>query len=168
MVIGCNFCPFAAREVKRDTIGYVVVERGDPKNGLEALATAFASLDEDEGIETMLIIFPDAFVSFDAYLQLVELSEKFLEKQGYEGIYQLATFHPLYLFAGAGKNDPANYTNRSPYPMLHLLREESLTAAIDRYPDTNTIPEKNIEYAQQKGLAAMEALRKASMKVSED
>ncbi|HVG11760.1 MAG TPA: DUF1415 domain-containing protein [Flavisolibacter sp.] len=166
VVVGCNFCPFAAREVKRDSIAYLVVERGDHKKGLEALAASFARMDEDEGLETMLIIFPDAFGSFDAYLQLVELSEKFLGKQDYEGIYQLATFHPLYLFAGAAKNDPANYTNRSPYPMLHLLREESLTAAIDRYPDTGTIPEKNIAYAQQQGLAAMEALRQACMKVS--
>jgi hypothetical protein len=168
VVVGCNFCPFAAREVKRDSIGYVVVENGDNKKGLEALASCFSKMDEDEALETMLIIFPHAFVSFDAYLQLVALSEKFLEKQGYEGVYQLATFHPLYLFAGAAKNDPANYTNRSPYPMLHLLREESLTAAIDRYPDTSTIPEKNIAFAQQKGLAAMEALRQACLKVSEE
>ena len=98
----------------------------------------------------------------------MELSEKLLKKEGYEGIYQLATFHPLYLFAGSAANDPANYTNRSPYAMLHLLREESLTAAIDRYPDTTRIPEKNIAYAQQKGLAAMKALREACMNGPEE
>ncbi len=164
VVVGLNFCPFAAREVKKESIYYEVIESGTLKKGLEALAHSVLKMDSDTAIETLLIIFPDAFVFFDDYLNLVDVAEKFLKREKYEGVYQIASFHPEYLFAGAAKNDPANYTNRSPYPMLQLLRETSLTKAIDRYPDTLKIPEHNIALAQQKGLKYMQVLREACMK----
>jgi len=164
VVVGCNLCPFAGREVQRNSIYYEVVESGTLKKGLENLARVFAKMDDDANIETALLIFPDSFALFNDYLQLVEVSEKLLKTEGYEGIYQVASFHPLYLFAGASENDPANYTNRSPYPMLHLLREESVTNAIEWYGDTEKIPEQNITFAQQKGLAQMKLLRLACMK----
>ena len=164
VVVGCNFCPFAAREVNRESIYYEVVEDGHLKTVLETLARAFTRMDSEAGVETLFLIMPHSFASFDAYLQLVEVSEKLLEKSGYEGVYQIASFHPEYLFAGAAKSDPANYTNRSPHPMLQLLREESLTAAIDRYPDTATIPEHNIAFARKKGLKQMQELREGCMK----
>ncbi len=163
VVVGCNFCPFAAREVRRDSIEYVVVENATTKSGLEALARAFNSMDTDESVETLLLIFPSAFAGFDAYLRLIDLAEQLLAKQGYEGVYQLASFHPLYQFAGAPADDPANYTNRSPHPVLQVLREQSLTTTIDNYPDTASIPRHNISYARKQGLAAMKALREACM-----
>ncbi len=167
VVIGCNFCPFAAREVKRESIYYEVIGNGNQKSILEKLSGAFKKMDEDEKVETMLLIVPGSFTSFSFYLQLVEASEKLVKKQGYEGVYQIASFHPNYLFAGSEANDPANYTNRSPYPMLHILREKSLSRVIDSHPDTLKIPDNNIAYARQKGLAKMELLKAACMDISE-
>ena len=158
VIVACNFCPFAARVLKPGKIHFEVTENADLQTSLEALGQCFNKLDTDESIETLLLIFPDSHKVFDDYLELVELSEALLENQGYEGIYQIASFHPEYLFAGSTNNDPANYTNRSPYPMLHLLREESVSRAIDSYPDTEKIPDRNIKYANQKGLLYMQQL----------
>lgn len=163
VVVGCNFCPFAARELKRGSIQYQVIQSAERKDVLEALAQAFNELDANKKIETTILILPNGFDKFSNYLQLAELAESLLKKEGYEGIYQVAGFHPQYIFAGSSGDDPANYTNRSPYPMLHLLREESLSLAIDNYPGTENIPQKNIEYANAKGLAYMQLLREACM-----
>ena len=78
--------------------------------------------------------------------------------QGYEGTYQIASFHPEYCFQGAEENDPANYTNRSPYPMFHLIREASVKVALENHPDPDSIPERNIEYAREQGIDKMKAL----------
>ena len=164
VVVGCNFCPFAAPVVKAGTIHYEVLVNADPKSALVALAKAFDLLDVNEQIETMFLVFPDSFSSFDEYLGLVELAESFLEKQDKEGIYQIASFHPAYFFAGSSEDDPSNYTNRSPYPMLHLLREESVSRAIDSFPGTEKIPQRNIKYARQKGLMYMRSLWESSFK----
>ena len=163
VVVGCNFCPFAARELKRGSIHYEVIKSKERKAVLEALAQAFYRLDENKKAETILLILSEGFNSFSDYLQLVALAESLLKKEGYEGIYQVASFHPEYLFANAVADDPANYTNRSPWPMLHLLREESLSQAIDNYPGTENIPQNNIDFAKAKGLAYMLLLRQACM-----
>ena len=89
-----------------------------------------------------------------------------LIEQGYEGVYQLASFHPDYCFDGAKRNDAANYTNRSPYPMLHLLRETSLEQAIRSYPHPENIPQRNIELTQELGLAKMQVLLAACYPLS--
>ena len=94
-------------------------------------------------------------------MRLVELAEALLEEYDYDGIYQIASFHPEYLFAGAKRDAPANYTNRAPYPTLHLLRESSLDRAIDSHPDIDGIPQRNIDYSQEKGLEYMKVLRDA-------
>lgn len=163
VVVGCNFCPFAGREVKQGTIHYEVLHTAEKKLVLEALANAFLFLDKNPAVETSLLILPESFKIFKAYLDLVELADSLLEKEGYEGIYQLASFHPLYLFAGAAGDDPANFTNRSPYPMLHLLREASVTKAVDNYPGIKNIPQQNIAFATKKGLEHMQLLKDACM-----
>lgn len=159
VVIGCNFCPFASKVVKENRLHYTVETASDLAVCLENLLNECIRLDKDETIETTLIIFPNSFGSFEDYLDLVELGEKLLAQNEYEGIYQLASFHPLYRFADTPGDDPANYTNRSVYPMLHLLREESIEEAIANFPDPDSIPERNINFARQKGLAAMKLLR---------
>ncbi len=164
VIVGCNFCPFAAPVLKAGRIAFEVIETADMKTALQALATAFAQLDKEEATETMLLIFPDSFESFDGYLTLIDLSETLLADAGYEGVYQIASFHPEYLFSGSGGDDPANFTNRSPYPMLHILREESVSRAVDAYPGTEKIPERNIKFAQQKGFAHMQLLWQACFK----
>ena len=161
VVIGCNFCPFAANVVKQKTIFYKVEEDTDIETCLDSFAQEMERLDNDSTIETSLLIFPNAFQQFDDYLDLLSLAEKLLKRKGYEGIYQLASFHPLYLFANSDENDPANYTNRSIYPMLHLLREESIDKALANYKDPESIPARNINFAKEKGLAYMKMLRDA-------
>lgn len=161
VVAGCNFCPFAAKELNRGSIHYAVVRSGDLQPCIEALAYECRRLDNDPAIETTLIIFPDVFPVFEDFLSLVELAEEFLTEADYEGIYQVASFHPLYRFADAPEDDPANYTNRSLYPTLHLLREASLDRVFEHYPDPENIPQRNIDYARQRGVAHMELLRAA-------
>jgi len=163
VVIGCNFCPFAAVPYKKGSIHYSVEYSTDLNSCLQAFMLECLRLDEDESIETSLLIFPEAFADFDTYLNLVEMVDELLEEQEYEGIYQVASFHPEYRFDDAPADDPANYTNRSVYPMLHLLREDSLDKAIDTHPDAEGIPERNIIFAREKGLAYMKLLRDACL-----
>lgn len=159
VVIGCNFCPFAAQVVKQQTVFYKVETAIEPKICLEALIQELTRLDEDDSIETSFLIFPDSFKNFDAYLDLVSAAEKILKQKGYNGIYQLASFHPQYFFANAPENDAANYTNRSVYPMLHLLRESSIDRALEHYTNPEAIPERNINFAREKGIIYMKMLR---------
>lgn len=160
VVIGCNFCPFAAREMKRNTVRFIVSESESMEECLTAFLEACRQLDDDESIETILVIFPNLTGDFEEYLDLVEMSEELIESEEYEGIYQVASFHPEYQFAGVAADDPANFTNRSPYPMLHLLREESLEKALEFYQgDPEEIPENNIRFAREKGLLYMKMLR---------
>jgi hypothetical protein len=130
---------------------------------MDALIHEMKRLDEDSTIETTFLIFPASFQQFDEYLKMFSLAEKKLVQQGYEGIYQLASFHPLYLFADSSHQDAANYTNRSVYPMLHLLREESISKALEHYQEPESIPARNINFAREKGIAYMKMLRDACL-----
>lgn len=158
VVVGLNFCPFAGREVKRGSIRYRVLREMGMEASLEALISECRFLDTHSETETTLIIFPDTLSDFDDFLDFLEIANQLMDEQGYEGIYQLASFHPDYLFADTDDKDPANYTNRSPYPMLHLIREASIEAALTSYPDPEQIPERNIQHARELGLARMQEL----------
>jgi hypothetical protein len=159
IVIGCNFCPFAAKPVKQDTVHYQVEASTDVTECLNALLSETTRLDKDLQIETSFLIFSNGFEYFDDYLDLVASAEDLLDKKGYSGVYQLASFHPQYRFSGSDKNDPANYTNRSIYPMLHLLRESSVEKALAQYENPENIPERNVDFARNKGLSFMKFLR---------
>jgi len=159
VVIGCNFCPFAGKPVKQNSVIYTVQPAKGLKECLQSFIRECMNMDENEETETTLVIFPNAFEQFDDYLDLVSLAESLLKKEGYEGIYQVASFHPQYRFAGAPVSDAANYTNRSIYPMLHILREESIEKALEKYPDAEAIPERNIHFAREKGVTYMKMLR---------
>ena len=163
VVIGCNFCPFASRPFNENRIHYSVSYATAKAEALKQVMLEMYKLDEDEHVETTLLIFANGFISFDEYLDLADLAELLVADQGYEGIYQVASFHPSYLFAGSDLNDPANYTNRSLYPMLHFLREESVENVLERYEEPEKIPEKNIAFANQKGLVFMQQLRQSCM-----
>ncbi len=151
VVIGLNFCPFAKRELRRDAVRFTVNGSGDMGDALQQLIDECGFLDANPDTETTLLILPEGYAEFLDYLDLAGLSEDLLAEQGYEGVYQVASFHPDYCFADAEPDDAANYTNRSPYPMLHLLREASLDTAIDNYPDIDSIPENNINKARSLG-----------------
>jgi hypothetical protein len=147
--------------VKQQTIFYKVEENTEIDACLDSFVYEMKRLDNDATIETSFLIFPNAFQKFDDYLELVSLAENRLKRNGYEGVYQVASFHPLYLFADSDEDDPANYTNRSIYPMLHLLREESIDKALENYKSPDCIPVRNINFAREKGLAYMKMLRNA-------
>lgn len=164
VVIAHNLCPFAKREFERGRIHYEVIETADMEQQLELLLAQFASLDKDSSIETSLLIFPTSLSDFDAYLDLLAIATALLKEQGYEGTYQLASFHPEYRFEGAAPDEASNYTNRSPYPMLHILREASVEAALKNVAYPENIPKRNIALTQGLGLSAMQALLAACYK----
>jgi uncharacterized protein len=161
VVVGCNFCPFAAKALLKESIRYVVLESENIEKIMASLTSELQFLDENDAIETTFIIFPNHFQDFEQYLDLVELAEDLNAEEDYEGVYQVASFHPDYCFAGSDADDAANYTNRSVYPMLHLLREESITKALEHYQDPAGIPDRNIAFSQEKGLKYMQMLRAA-------
>ena len=165
VVIGLNFCPFAASVENQKQIRYAVEDSDKLEAALETFLLECIRLDNDDDVETTLIIFPKAFRNFDHYLNFLELAEELIELNAYDGVYQVASFHPDYLFADSDKDDPANFTNRSPYPMIHILREDSMEAALQKYPHADKIPERNIAFAQEKGLSYMQMLRDACLRV---
>lgn len=152
IVIKHNFCPFAKHELLNNRIHFEVIPHSDIEKCLEALVMACEQLDEDSKIGTSLLILPNGFNDFEQYLDLLDYADRLLEVQGYEGVYQVASFHPDYCFNETTPNDPANYTNRSPYPMLHLLREDSIEKALEHIAEPEAIPETNIKTAEQLGL----------------
>ena len=152
IVIGLNFCPFAPKPFKDDLIFYKVDNSADLAPALEAFIFTCRFLEENPKMETALLILPKGFSDFQDYLHLTDLAEKLLKAQGFEGVYQVASFHPNYIFTGSDENDPANYTNRSPYPMLHLLREDLLEIAIDKHNNVDDIPNQSIAKAKSLGL----------------
>ena len=157
IVIGHGLCPFAKSEFDNDRIHYAVIDEQNLEGQMAVLLAECTALDKDESRETSLLIFPSAFVDFEDYLDGLALANDLLKDQGYEGIYQLASFHPHYLFEGAAEDDAANYTNRSPYPIFHILREANLEAALKSYPNPEQIPPRNIELTRRLGLEVMRA-----------
>lgn len=158
VVVGLNFCPFAKREVEAGRVHYAVVDSREPEQVLQALLDELQRLDDQPTIETTLLIIPYGFEGFFDYLDLADWAQGLLEQEGYEGVYQVASFHPDYCFADTQQDDPANYTNRSPYPMLHIIREASLEQVLNHHPDPDSIPQTNIKLARDKGLEVMQAL----------
>ena len=158
VVIALSICPFAKREFDLGSIHYEVIVSNELDQQLEQFILSCEQLNEHSEIETSLLVFPNSFTGFYDYLDFVDIANELMHKQGYEGIYQLASFHPEYCFEGSDENDASNYTNRSPYPMLHILREASLEKVLASYPDPESIPERNIELTREMGLEAMQKL----------
>lgn len=160
MIVGLNFCPFAKKEVERDTVRYAIYSSIQTNDALGHLLEELALLDSQLNIQTTLLVFPLGFSNFEKYLDMLELANSLVAQGGYGGIYQLASFHPDYCFDGEDEHDPANYTNRSPYPILHILRESSIEAVLKRYPQPESIPENNIAKARELGTEFLQALLK--------
>ena len=158
VVIGLNFCPFARKEMESHRVKFTVCEGRKPKDVLSCFLAECQVMDQDVNIETVLVILPEGFGDFSTYLNIVDTAQQLLEMDGYEGIYQLASFHPEYCFAGEELDDPANFTNRSPYPILHILRERSLERSLRDYDSPESIPEKNISLTRSMGFSAMQEL----------
>lgn len=168
VIVAYNFCPFARPVLDRGGIHYRVAKRKDISCHLETLISECRTLDQQGAIETLLIIYPADFQEFGDYLDYFALAEQLLIAQGYEGIYQLASFHPGYCFENSETDDPENYTNRSPFPMLHILREESIDQALNSFPNPEQIPLRNIAFARQLGESRLKERRLECCKMISD
>jgi hypothetical protein len=146
VVVGLELCPFARAPLEAGRLRVVVSACEDPRELLTVVDDELDTLLEHEPaeIETTLIVHPNCLVDFEEYNDFLVLGEQLLEMWQLLGIVQIASFHPDYRFADSPTDDLANYTNRSPYPMLHLLREASVARAVDSHPDIAGVPAANI------------------------
>jgi hypothetical protein len=150
VVIGLNLCPFAAKPQRAKQIHLEVFNGKKDVELLEHVQNALLDLEalSSDKRETTVIIISDHLKSFDDYNAFLDYADRLLEQEDWEGIFQIASFHPDYQFAGTQQQDAENLTNRSPYPLLHLIREESLEEAISKYPNPENIPDTNIKRMQ--------------------
>ena len=153
-MIGLNLCPFAKAVHIKGQVRYVVSHAQTEDALLDDLARELKFLTEarPEDVDTTLLITPDVLADFANFALFLDLVEVVLQSYGHTGILQVASFHPDYVFADAEADDVANYTNRAPYPILHLLREASLVRSTAAFPDAALIYERNIETLNKLGI----------------
>ena len=152
-VVGLNLCPFARPLLASDALRVTVCEATEDE------IVAGALLDEIELIQKMseaeiattLVVFPNAVHRFDDYLVFLEGAQQLIEEMDLLGALQLASFHPDYQFAGESIEAASHFTNRAPFPMIHLLREDMVTRALETYPNPEQIPERNIQKLEDLG-----------------
>ncbi len=163
VVIGLKLCPFAPAPALKGLIRYAMSEAETPEALLEDLATELQHLvaSPPEEVETTLLVHPQVLQDFHDFNDFLEIADEALRMWGLEGEIQIASFHPQYQFAGTDPDDIGNATNRSPYPMLHLLREQSIARAVDAFGDTRSISAANLETLEKLGPAGLAALRRA-------
>lgn len=164
VVIGLKLCPFAPAPALKGLIRYARSEANTPEVLLEDLATELQHLvaSPPEEVETTLLVHPQVLQVFHGFNDFLEIADEALRMWGLEGEIQIASFHPQYQFAGTDPDDIGNATNRSPYPMLHLLREQSIARAVDAFGDTRSISAANLKTLEKLGPAGLAALRRAN------
>lgn len=160
LVIGLNLCPFAKKPFLQGQIRYAVEESDDPKQLMHTFLQELLYLASTaaEQTETTLLIHPNCLINFYDYLDFVAEAEAAIETSELTGVMQVASFHPDYQFAGTQPTDAENFTNRSPFPMLHLIREESIEKALEHYPDPEEIPKRNIETMNRLGTTGIQKI----------
>jgi hypothetical protein len=160
-VIGLNLCPFARGVEAKDQIRYVVTDAAEPEGLLAALCEELQRLaDTDpEVVDTTLLIHPNALQDFREFNDFLELADAAVEAMGLDGVLQVASFHPEFQFADTDPDDITNATNRSPYPTLHLLREDSVDRAVAAFPAAEAIFENNMLTLEKIGLEGWTSLR---------
>lgn len=166
-VISLDLCPFARPLQHADSLRICV---SGAQTASERHNTFLAELDllqtsSESEVASILLAFPNSLSDFDDFLDFVDESQSLVEAAGLEGLVQLASFHPLYQFEGTQPEAPENYSNRSPYPILHFLREELLTRALADFPQPELIPERNIATLEAIGA---DALRSRWLKLFEE
>jgi len=144
VVIAFNLCPFAKRELVKSRVRFELSSALDEEQLLRDLEAELMLIQHNEEIETTLLIHPNVLQDFFNFNQFLGRADNRLAQLKLKGVFQIASFHPDYQFGGTEADDAENYTNKSPYPVLHILREASLDAAIAHYPEVDLIPERNI------------------------
>lgn len=160
VVIELNLCPFARKPYEGERVRYVVSDASDPVLLLADLERELDLLRETGAgeIETTLLIHPQALTDFLDYNDFFSVIDALLEQGDYTGEFQVASFHPDYRFAGTERDDAENYTNRSPYPVLHILREASIERALAGFENPDQIPERNIRTMEKLGAEQMQVV----------
>jgi len=162
LVIGMNLCPFASTPFRKGQIRFRVIKGVQSSEQWSRILLNEGRLLLDPAqstpIETTLLLLPQGWSDFAEYLGLVDALEQLILQAGWEGDMQIASFHPDYQFADSGVDDPANFTNRSPYPMIHLLREDRMAEALANYPTPEQIPEANVVRMRDLGKEQLEKL----------
>ena len=144
-LLGLNLCPFAHKPYRNKSVQFVV---SCAQNFEQCLADVYLNLDRldrEPEVETLLLITPDLTGGFANFMNLLDAAEDLLQQEGWQGVYQIASFHPDYQFQGTEPNDRENWTNRSPFPIFHLLREDSVSRAAQDFSAIEQIPYNNIE-----------------------
>jgi hypothetical protein len=159
-VIGLNLCPFAKAVHVKEQIRYAVSDAVDMEGVLTDLDAELQTLvaADPNAIDTTLLILPRALGDFLDYNDCLFFAERLIKQLRLEGVIQIASFHPAYQFEGSEPDDIENYTNRAPYPILHLLREDSIERAVEAFPDAEDIYERNQETLRRIGLAGWNKL----------
>lgn len=157
-VIGLNLCPFAKSVFIKDQVRYVVSQSESTADLTAQLHSELMHLHatDPDITDTTLLIHPYVLQDFLDYNDYLDIVDEVIVETGLEGIIQVASFHPAYQFAGTEEDDPGNLTNRSPYPILHLIREDSIARAVSSFPDASTIFERNIRTVEKLGLEQWE------------
>lgn len=159
-VIGLNLCPFAKKPFDENLIGYKIYDGEDIEALHQWVVLQLVSMEKKSAqeLETMLLIIPNFLSDFHDFWDYVSFLNERIAESDFNGKYQIASFHPNYYFEGSKDSDASNYTNRSPYPMLHLLRESSVEWAVNHHPNTAEIPNRNMERLNQMGHDEIEKL----------
>lgn len=153
-VIGLNLCPFAKAVYARNQVRIVVSDASTERALLEELGEEMALLRETpaEQIDTTLLVHPQVLGDFLDYNDFLDDADALVEALELDGVLQVASFHPHYQFDGTEPDDAENLTNRAPYPILHLLREDSVDRAVAAYPEPDSIIERNVATMQTLGV----------------
>jgi len=159
-VVGLNLCPFAKSVVVKDMVRYRVCTSAEPDDVLTLLREEllYLAAADPYTLDTTLLIAPNALPDFLDFNDFLTACDDVLIELELEGVLQVADFHPRYQFGGTDEDDIENFTNRTPYPTLHLLREASIDKAVEAYPDASLIFERNMEVLNKLGHAGWEAL----------
>jgi hypothetical protein len=159
-VIGLQLCPFARAVYVNEQVRYAVSDAHNTVALREALERELRILVQTDAsvLDTTLLIHPQVLTDFLDYNDFLDIAEATVEALGLEGVVQIASFHPAYQFAGTASDDVTNFTNRSPYPMLHVLREASVSRAVEAFPDAPNIYQRNIETMRRLGASGWAAL----------
>ena len=159
-VIGLNLCPFAKAVYVKNQVRFVLSDATTPEALVEQLAEELLLLRDTpaEQIDTTLIIHPEVLTDFLDYNDFLDNADAAVEALDLGGILQVASFHPDYQFDGTHPDDPSNCTNRSPFPTLHLLREDSVERAVATFPDPDVIVERNIATLDKLGAEGFKRL----------
>ena len=157
-IIAHNICPFARKEMLDNKMRYLITDHIKTEESLQTLIKECQFLDVNEDLKTSLIIFKQGVDDFAAFLDLLEYANDILIAQDYEGVYQLASFHPQYQFDNTAPEDAENFSNKAPYPIFHLIREIGIEEALKSYDKPENIPKNNIKKMNAMGTETLQKI----------